>query len=277
MITIGYNTNGFANHSLVSAIDIIGSIGYKSVAITLDHHSLNPWSPRLDEEIAEVKALLLKYDLSCMVETGARFLLNPRHKHEPTLISIEKDKRDIRIDFLNKAIDIAARIGASAVSIWSGIKSDDVSNQQAWKWLITGCRAVARTASDSGVALAFEPEPGMFVENLSQYARLKKDVASESFRLTLDLGHAFITEKSVSDSIYHFKNDIINIHLEDMKKNKHEHLFFGDGDMDFDKILGTVKEIKFKGQVNIELSRNSHNAVDTAVQSYEFLKKYMGI
>ena len=50
---------------------------------------------------------------------------------------------------------------------------------------------------------------------------------SESFRLTLDVGHAYIIEKSVSASIHHFKNDIINIHLEDMKKNKHEHLFFG--------------------------------------------------
>ena len=55
------------------------------------------------------------------------------------------------------------------------------------------------------------------------------------------------------------------------------HLFFGDGDMDFDNVIGAIKEINYHGQVNIELSRNSHNAVDTAFKAYEVLKKYMKI
>ena len=77
MFKLGYNTNGFANHSLVSAVDIIGSLGYDSIAITVDHHALNPWDKNLDDLIRQLKDKLDHYGLSSIVETGARFLLDP--------------------------------------------------------------------------------------------------------------------------------------------------------------------------------------------------------
>ena len=39
---LGYNTNGFAHHRLTDALRLLADIGYQSVAITLDHHALNP-------------------------------------------------------------------------------------------------------------------------------------------------------------------------------------------------------------------------------------------
>ncbi len=45
---LGYNTNGFAHHSLADTIDILADIGYQSLAITLDQHTLNPYSSTFD-------------------------------------------------------------------------------------------------------------------------------------------------------------------------------------------------------------------------------------
>jgi len=39
----------------------------------------------------------------------------------------------------------------------------------AWNWLIAGCAELSEYAGRYGIALAFEPEPGMFIENLTQY------------------------------------------------------------------------------------------------------------
>ncbi len=75
MFKIGYNTNGFACHSLVSAIEIIGSLGYESVAITIDHHALNPWDDHFDIQLARVKKALNAYNLATVIETSARVLL----------------------------------------------------------------------------------------------------------------------------------------------------------------------------------------------------------
>jgi sugar phosphate isomerase/epimerase len=272
MFKLGYNTNGFANHSLLSAIDIIGSLGYDSIALTIDHHALNPWDERFEKTIFEVKKKLDHYALSSVVETGARFLLDPRIKHEPTLISPDLKKREARISFIEKCLEMASVLNSDAVSIWSGKILPGVDASQAWEWLISGCVKVSEKASEYGVYIGFEPEPGMFVENMDQYRLLKERVNHDFFRLTLDLGHAFITEANVPETLWTYRADIVNIHLEDMKKHIHDHLIFGEGDMDFKTILQTLDVIGYNGQVNIELSRHSHNAPEVSEKAIRFIK-----
>lgn len=272
MFLLGYNTNGFTSHSLKSSIEIIAGLGYQCVAITLDHCALNPYQPDPEQDIESVKKMLKQYDLSCVIETGARFLLDPWHKHEPTLISGESNERKYRLDFLKKAVDIGAKLDAKAVSFWSGTKSENVDNANAWKWLVSGCRKLSAYAEKQKVPLAFEPEPGMFIETFYQYQKLKKGVGNDIFGLTLDLGHAFLTEDvTVGESIRMFRHDIKNIHIEDMKKAKHEHLFFGKGDMNFQEIFHALKKTGYDGPINVELSRHSHNAVEVAKKAREFL------
>ncbi len=274
---LGYNTNGFISHSLESALEIIARLGYSSVAITLDHHALNPWQRNLDEEIETVKKLLKRHSLACVIETGARFLLDPLFKHEPTLISNDAQRRKLRLDFLKKAMDIAARLNATALSFWSGKKPEDMDAMQAWCWLISGCRELAEYAAnqENSIPMGFEPEPGMFIENLGGYRKLKKEISSDLFGLTLDLGHAFMTEDmSVGDCIRQYRYDICNIHIEDMKKEVHEHLFFGEGEMEFADIFQAINDIGYTGPVNVELSRHSHMAPETAGKAIAFLKQF---
>ena len=106
----------------------------------------------------------------------------------------------------------------------------------------------------------------------------KAKVANDIFGLTLDLGHAFLTEKqSVADCIEKFAPEINNIHIEDMQKGRHEHLFFGQGDIDFEKIFKALKTSGYQGQVNVELSRHSHNAVETARKAKAFLSRIYSV
>lgn len=179
-----------------------------------------------------------------MVETGARFLLNPWRKHEPTLISADAAGRKVRLDFLKHALDITARIDGRALSFWLGIRHGGVMKADAWDWLVTGCRELSEYAGRYGIPLAFESEPGMFIENLTQYQKLKKLVENPLFGLTLDVGHAFLTENdSLVDSIRNYRNSITNIHLEDMKKGHHKYLQFGKGEIGFFEVFDALKEI----------------------------------
>src|SRR4051794_41022564 len=117
---LGYNTNGFAHHRLDDALAILAGLGYRSVALTLDVHHLDPFAPDLLGRTAALRDSLRTLDLRCVVETGARFLLDPRRKHQPTLLSDGADERESRLDFLEQAVDIAFELGADAVSFWSG-------------------------------------------------------------------------------------------------------------------------------------------------------------
>src|SRR5699024_11331143 len=86
-LRLSYGTNGFSDHRLGDALNIIAELGYVGVALTLDHHHLDPFSPSIRSDVAAVRRQLEELDLAVAVETGARYLLDPRRKHEPTLVS----------------------------------------------------------------------------------------------------------------------------------------------------------------------------------------------
>src|SRR5262245_50583625 len=121
---LGYNTNGFAHHRLKDAVVILAELGYRSIALTLDWHALHPFETEWKNHAGALRRTLQSLDLRCVVETGARFLLDPRQKHQPTLISPQAEGRQHRLDFLCRAVDIAAILGADAVSFWSGTPVD---------------------------------------------------------------------------------------------------------------------------------------------------------
>src|SRR5579862_4127829 len=137
---LGYNTNGFAHHRLEDAITILADLGYRSVALTLDYHALNPYDADLPNQLTRVRDLLHTHKLHCVIETGARFLLDPVRKHQPTLLDPDSAQRMRRLDFLKHAVEIAATLDADAVSFWSGTPPDAAPEAEWMTRLVAGCR-----------------------------------------------------------------------------------------------------------------------------------------
>ncbi|HZZ79352.1 MAG TPA: sugar phosphate isomerase/epimerase family protein [Gemmataceae bacterium] len=271
---LGYNTNGFAHHRLEDALDVLAHLGFQSVAITLDHHALNPYTPTIARDCADVRGVLERANLAAVVETGARFLLNPYKKHWPTLLAGEKHHRELRWDFLWRSIDVCQLIGARAVSLWSGMADPEASEDACWRRLLDACRWLADRAATAGVRIAFEPEPGMFIDTMPKFAELHRRVDHPHFGLTLDVGHLHcMDETPIALHIERWKDWLWNVHIEDMRRGVHDHLMFGEGDMEFPPILRALTSIGYDGGVHVELSRHSHDAVNTARKAFEFLRR----
>ncbi len=120
-LRFAYNTNGAANHRLDDALSLIADSGYDGVALTLDHHHFDPFEPDLERRAEGLARRLRELGLGLVIETGARYLLDPRVKHEPTLLNPTPEGRARRIDFLTRCIRIAAICEAEAVSFWAGV------------------------------------------------------------------------------------------------------------------------------------------------------------
>jgi len=268
----GYNTNGFAHHRLEDALAVLTELGYEGVALTLDHHALNPFGPDVHSQISSVRTLLRSYRLKAVIETGARFLLDSRRKHQPTLISPGTDERAYRLEFLERAVYIAAALESPIVSFWSGTPVDDAPPDVLMDRLVEGCQTLADIAAEKGVRLAFEPEPGMFIDTMGRFADLCRRVARPNFGLTLDIGHLHCLGEPIVDNLRRWRDRLWNIHVEDMRRGVHEHLMFGEGEMDFAEILRGLREVDYHGGVSVELSRHSHDAVNTARKSLAFLR-----
>lgn len=268
-LRFGYGTNGFANHRLADALAVIGDLGYQGVALTLDHDHLDPFAPDVARQVTRAADLLRQHDLAVVIETGARYLLDPWRKHAPTFLH---DDNALRRDFLRRAADIGADLGAEAVSCWAGVRPDGVDEDTAWKRLTEG---VAELVARSAVPVGFEPEPGMLVPDLAAWWRLRADLGEPAgFGLTLDIGHCRCLEpKGIPECIADVAPHLVNVQIDDMVRGVHEHLEFGTGEIDFPPVLRALADGGYRGLVAVELPRHSHAAPAVARRSLAFLRE----
>jgi L-ribulose-5-phosphate 3-epimerase len=261
---LGYNTNGFAHHRLDDVLHILAESGYGAVAITPDVHHLPPFETG-SAELVRLRRLLERLDLSAVVETGARYVLDSRRKHHPTLLDPEPEGRETRLRFLVRCAEIAAEIGAEVVSVWSGIRPMETPEADADRYLREGVARLCEEGRALGVGIGFEPEPGMHVETLRDWDVLRRDVGAEHLGLTLDVGHVPCTESIPPQAAIRDRaTELLNVHLDDCRGGIHEHLQVGEGELDWIEIAFALRESGYDRIACFELSRHSHAAPDAA-------------
>lgn len=266
-----YNTNGFAHHRLEDVVALLADLGYDGVALTPDVHHLDP----LSATAAQVDALaahLQRVGLGITIEAGARFVLDPRRKHHPTLLS--SDGFELRQRFYRRLIDLAVDLGSPLVSIWSGRRESDTPAGEAGHTLLAErLTPVLEHAAERGIEVCFEPEPGMLVETLDQYAALREELLPHRLFLTIDTGHLAASERPpFHGHVSSNAGPLRNVHLDDAPIGIHEHRFFGDGDLDLAAIATALREVEYAGPLAIELSRHCHDAARIARSALEKLR-----
>jgi L-ribulose-5-phosphate 3-epimerase len=275
---LGYNTNGLAHHRVLDALRMLADLGYEAVAITPDVGQLDPLE--LDRRLVEdVRRWSDDLGLELAVETGARFVLDAQRKHWPTMLEDASEDRTRRVDMLERSIDLASDLGANIVSLLSGAKSSSASDEQAWQRLCDELRRVLAHAHARYVQLAFEPEPGMFVERPAQYLELVERLGrdGDSLGLCLDVGHLLVTKDLPAPAkIRELGNRLVHVHLDDIRGGVHEHVMFGSGGLDLPGVLGALLDVGFDGIAAVELSRDSHRGAWAAREALRRLRAALG-
>jgi sugar phosphate isomerase/epimerase len=270
-----YNTNGCAHHRLPDALQLIAQAGYDGVALTLDWHHLDPTAPDWREQTLAVKDQLDELGLASVIETGARYLLDPARKHEPTLVSATGEARAGRVAFLKRAIDVGKLLGSETVSFWAGIPPANTAPASAQKHLTRGLNEVIAYAKQVGQDISFEPEPGMAIETNADYEALLATLDEPDYlKLALDLGHVWVTgEGEPAEAIRTYADRLGTISIEGMDRGVHLHLPLHQGDMPIPPLLAALTEIDYQRLVCVELSRESPRAHLAIPESIEFLRR----
>jgi ribosomal protein S12 methylthiotransferase accessory factor len=254
-----YNTNGLTSHRLDDALALLADTGYAGVALTLDVVHLDPFAPDAFARAERVRARCEQLGLGVVVETGARYLLDPRVKHEPTLVTADAEGRARRLAYLRLACDLAGVLGAEAVSFWTGVPRSGVDRDAAWRWAVDGIRALVDSHGDQPYALAVEPEPGMLVEDCDGWARLAAEAPGIS--LALDTGHCVVAGAyEPEEAVASFAPHLGTVAVEGMRRGVHDHLPLDEGDVDLPAVLAALSAAGYDRLVTLELSRDGHRA-----------------
>jgi hypothetical protein len=146
--------------------------------------------PRPTAELDAVRASCATSACCPVMETGARFLLDPRHKHEPTLMTRDPAARQRRIDFYapDRGDGGAAR-GQGGVVLGrhrSAAGPDSEASMDARRH-----RGDVRRIRAEGLTPSLEPEPGMALETVADWHRMRSALGSDAPAMTLDIGHLY--------------------------------------------------------------------------------------
>lgn len=273
-LRLGYGTNGLTDLRLDDALALLADLGYDGVGLTLDHMHLDPFAPRLAARTRRVRQRLDALGLGVTVETGARYVLDPRRKHGPSLLDEDKDDRWARVRLLIRAVRVAADLGAHAVHLFSGTLPDGVDPDTGYTRLADALAPVLEAAEEAGLPLAVEPEPGHLVADLAGFHRLRTELGDpDGLGLTLDIGHCQCLEPlPPQECVRQAAPWLRHVQIEDMRRGVHEHLPFGHGEIDFPPVLRALENSGYQGLTVVELPRHSHAGPALAAQSLDFLR-----
>ncbi|MEU1403206.1 TIM barrel protein [Streptomyces sp. NPDC005728] len=209
------------------------------------------------------------------VETGARYVLDPRRKHGPSLLDPDPDARARRVDLLLRAVQVAADLGGHAVHCFSGTVPPGSDPATAWQRLAASLAPVLDAATTAGIPLAVEPEPGHLLATLADFHHLRRLLGHPTaLGLTLDIGHCQCLEPlPPADCVRASAPWLRHVQIEDMRRGVHDHLPFGQGEIDFPSVLAARASSGYRGLTVVELPRHSHAGPRHAETSLPFLRR----
>ena len=264
MTTLAFSTNAYTKFTLPEACDRIAAAGYKAVEVLADGG--HAWPPEYSEHQARrLKERLDGLGLACVAVNAntAMAYYKPFPSaltFEPSLISPDDVGRSDRLRIIRQSMTVANWLGAPVVTITGGRPGDlavlglpiDAPDVLCGR-LLDGVEQVVAMADQAGVQVAFEPEPGQFIETTAQLKSLIDEIDHQRFGANVDVGHAWCAGDDPAETIRILGPKVMHLHLEDIKDRRHFHLIPGLGEIDFRAIARALEKIGYAGAAAVEL------------------------
>jgi len=276
MIRLAFSTNAYTKHTLTDACDRIAAAGYKAVEILADHPHAYPLTYS-EHEARRLKERLDSLGLTvCSINANTAMAyftpLPDELTFEPSLISPDARHRQDRLDIFRAAMTLANRFDAPVVTITGGQPLSGEAPEVYRERLLEGLEAVVKAADLAGVDLAFEPEPGQFIETTRDLKALLDEVDHPRLGANLDVGHAWCAGDDPAEAARVLGPHLKHLHLEDIKDRVHFHLIPGEGgQIDFGAIRQALDEVGYAGAAAVELYTYPDEPDRAATEAYRAL------
>ncbi|MCI2083121.1 MAG: sugar phosphate isomerase/epimerase [Bacteroidales bacterium] len=125
---------------------------------------------------------------------------------------------------------------------------------------------IRKVADSCGTVLCIENLIGSIGKN---YTELMTEIGGyEDVKSCIDVGHAYIVTHDPAGFLNLVGSDVGTVHIDDNHGSKDEHLFPGDGNIDFVTVYGALMNIGYDGVFMFEPHSNDYKSAD-AVLSYK--------
>ncbi|NOH28155.1 L-ribulose-5-phosphate 3-epimerase [Vibrio mediterranei] len=193
-----------------------------------------------DETIYDLKRLCERYEIPL------QSMCLSAHRKYP-YGSLDPQVRQQAHLHMEKAITLAFKLGIRTIQLAGYDVYYEPANQETHQNFIQGMKQAAKMAERAGVMLAVEIMDTRYLNSLSKFEVLNREVNSPFFTAYPDVGNISGWNYDVSTELALSMPHIVQIHLKDTYKvtndyqGKFRDLVIGDGEVDFEAIFETLK------------------------------------
>ncbi len=171
-------------------------------------------------------------------------------------------------DRFRSHVPLAREFGAMIIiGLLRGQIQPNVSPEQAHQWLVEAMTSTARLAAQDGVQIALEPinryETNL-LNDVAETRALIDEIGADNIGILFDTFHSNIEEPSIEASLRQCGTRLYHVHLADSNRWAP-----GVGHIDFDRIIATLRDMKYQGWVSAEIlpKPNVERAQERAIQT----------
>ena len=267
----GYSTNAFVKYSLDESLEKIAALGFRGTEIMGDRPHLYP--PDFGAaDLTRIKKILEKHNMKA-TNLNSFTLFAVGDTYLPSWIEPEKERRDIRIQHTLDCLKVAKDLECNNISIPPGGPLNNLSRKDAMALFHQGLEQVVPKAEELNVKILVEPEPGLLMESTKEFKPFIKDVQSKMVGLNFDIGHFFCAGEDPAKAFEELFEYVGHVHIEDIAATRiHNHLIAGRGVIGFLDIFKTMVELKYQGDISLELYPYVDTPELAGKESLEYLR-----
>ncbi|WP_442902989.1 L-ribulose-5-phosphate 3-epimerase [Gilliamella sp. wkB108] len=193
--------------------------------------------------------------------------------------SADKNIRKQARVIMDKAIAFAYKLGIRVIQLAGYDVYYEPANLDTHLRFIEGMQWSAKQAEKAGVMLAVEIMDTDYLNSLSKFEILKKEVNSPYFMAYPDVGNISGWNYDVCTELMLSREHIVQIHLKDTHKVKDNYpgqfrdLVIGEGEVDFAKIFKTLHNMNYTAPLVIEMwakdNKWKENIITAQKRSYK--------
>lgn len=164
------------------------------------------------------------------------------------------EERKRQISLVKHGIERAAQLKTKILRVFAGyVKPDFPDYRKAREVLVTSFKEVSSFAKERGITLALENH-GQLCAKTDEILDLLDEVDSPNLKLNLDIGNFLQVDEDPVSSVKKLAHLAVHTHIKDYKKSGEKIIpvVLGEGEVDLDGCLRTLKKKEYQGYLSIE-------------------------
>ena len=151
------------------------------------------------------------------------------------------------------AIELAKDLGIANIQLAGYDVYYENPDEETERLFIEGLKYATRRAASASIMLSIEIMDTEFIGTITKCLKYINLISSPWLQIYHDLGNLSQWSKEPDNELEKGIEHIAAIHLKDTKPGVFKCVPFGDGTVDFDKLLKKVNELNFKGPFLVEM------------------------